>query len=545
MTNQIFKSPGITLSSLFDYAPISDIVELVGLKTQKLLVSLDPSFSQEQKFRKVAKLLIDPQEALSDYKTRIKLIELLPIEKAQELASRLNITIGQNVYSELKQISEKPEALETIKSFFGIVAEDRAPETLKSTIEEVRPEYGLFPHQLDAAKRVFSQLVNPPRKVLLHMPTGAGKTRTAMHVVANHLRLYGPTIVIWLAYSSELLEQAADTFQEAWKNLGDRSIQLIRFWGDRNSDLREIKDGFIIAGLGKMYSAYNKDRKILQYLGDRTTLTVIDEAHQAIAPTHRWVAEGLYTKQPQNALLGLTATPGRTWADIEKDKELSEFFERCKVTLQVEGYDDPVSFLIDEGYLAKPTFRNLVSDAQLELSEAEIDAIGNETDLSESILDKLGDVENRNVAIVAELEDMMKRHSRILFFASSVKQARLIAAVLAAREFEADVVTGETPTVKRRRLIRRFRSKDPIPYVLANFGVLTTGFDAPNASAALIARPTKSLVLYSQMVGRATRGPKVGGNERAEIVTIIDTNLPGFGNIIEAFHNWEDIWYEH
>ena len=70
--------------------------------------------------------------------------------------------------------------------------------------------------------------------------------------------------------------------------------------------------------------------------------------------------------------------------------------------------------------------------------------------------------------------------------------------------------------------------------VMVNYGVLTTGFDAPATSAALIARPTRSLVLYSQMVGRATRGTRVGGNAQAEIVTVVDPHLPGFGSVADA-----------
>ena len=78
--------------------------------------------------------------------------------------------------------------------------------------------------------------------------------------------------------------------------------------------------------------------------------------------------------------------------------------------------------------------------------------------------------------------------------------------------------------------------------VLCNYGVLTTGFDAPLTSAAIISRPTKSLVLYSQMVGRVIRGPRVGGTPEAEIWTVIDTNLPGFDSLTGAFTNWEDVW---
>ena len=80
--------------------------------------------------------------------------------------------------------------------------------------------------------------------------------------------------------------------------------------------------------------------------------------------------------------------------------------------------------------------------------------------------------------------------------------------------------------------------------VVVNYGVLTTGFDAPATSAAVIARPTRSLVLYSQMVGRATRGTRAGGNDEAEIVTVVDPHLPGFGSVADAFKNWEDVWDE-
>ena len=90
--------------------------------------------------------------------------------------------------------------------------------------------------------------------------------------------------------------------------------------------------------------------------------------------------------------------------------------------------------------------------------------------------------------------------------------------------------------------IQRYRANTSKPMVICNYGVLTTGFDAPATSATLIARPTRSLVLYSQMVGRAIRGPRSGGNAQAEIVTVVDPQLPGFGEIAEAFANWEDIW---
>ena len=130
----------------------------------------------------------------------------------------------------------------------------------------------------------------------------------------------------------------------------------------------------------------------------------------------------------------------------------------------------------------------------------------------------------------------------MLVFASSVKQARLMSGLTEAKGITAAVVTGETHKNQRRQTINRFKQEDDSPFVLFNYGVLTTGFDAPKVSAVVIARPTKSLVLYSQMVGRAIRGPRAGGTESCVIVTIVDPELPGFGNVWEAFTNWNDVW---
>lgn len=77
---------------------------------------------------------------------------------------------------------------------------------------------------------------------------------------------------------------------------------------------------------------------------------------------------------------------------------------------------------------------------------------------------------------------------------------------------------------------------------LLNYGVLTAGFDAPRTSCVVVARPTTSLVLYSQMIGRAMRGPRSGGNRKCQIYTIIDTKLNGSGSVAESFQNWEQLW---
>ncbi len=277
-------------------------------------------------------------------------------------------------------------------------------------------------------------------------------------------------------------------------------------------------------------------------LAGRAGLVVIDEAHQAVAPAYRHVLDMLTGSGRLTPLLGLSATPGRTWDDLDADQELADFFFRQSVPLEVPGYQSPIEYLVAEGYLAKTEFVALNYTGDKTLSEKDLKELAEQLEIPAAVIEELAQDEQRNLAIVTRAEAMLRRHPRLLIFAATVDHAVLLATVLRARGIESRAVTGLTPAEERAQIIERFRGDGEEPQVLVNYGVLTAGFDAPRTSAVIIARPTNSLVLYSQMVGRAIRGPKAGGNEQAQVVTIVDTSLPGFSSLVEAFHNWEDVW---
>ena len=69
-------------------------------------------------------------------------------------------------------------------------------------------------------------------------------------------------------------------------------------------------------------------------------------------------------------------------------------------------------------------------------------------------------------------------------------------------------------------MIEQFRSGQLS--VLSNYGVLTTGFDAPKVRAVVVARPTASPLLYEQMIGRGMRGPRFGGTEKCLVIDVED-----------------------
>ena len=518
--------------------------ELVGADVIRLLRSINPELASPSKLRSLIAEYKSPAELLRDPNTRTLLLELLPVGTIQNLFDRLGVeTRGEpfNAINELSVVKGSARE-EQLFSFFGLqVPSDNG---VYQPIEHSSAEggYPLFTHQRDAASRVQKILTSDRRRVLLHMPTGAGKTRTAMNIIADHLRASEPSLVVWLAFSEELCEQAIEEFNQAWSFLGNRPINVFRFWGTNNPDILSASDGLIVAGLGKMYNYAMSSIASMATLADRTSLVVIDEAHQSIASTYQFVLDSLVEKQLNTALMGLSATPGRTWNEVDEDQKLADFFHRQKVGLAVQGFTNPVEYLVEEGYLARPVFSTLFYNSGDNLSPRDLADIETSMDIPVRLLERLAEDEQRNLRIIQRTEQLARHHQRIILFAASVRHAKLLAAVLRSRDVAADAITADTPHQERQRTINRYRGSFPEPMVLCNFGVLTAGFDAPSTSAAIIARPTKSLVLYSQMTGRALRGPLAKGNEEAEIITVVDTNLPGFGDLAESFFNWEDVW---
>jgi superfamily II DNA or RNA helicase len=106
---------------------------------------------------------------------------------------------------------------------------------------------------------------------------------------------------------------------------------------------------------------------------------------------------------------------------------------------------------------------------------------------------------------------------------------------------KAKSVTGETFSNDRRQAVQDF--SDGNLEVLINFNIFSTGFDDPTIDCVIIARPTFSVVLYSQMVGRGLRGPRNGGTENCLLINVIDNivNLPDIENACNFFdREWEN-----
>lgn len=545
--SSVATGQGVDFEELLARCDEADIGLLVGEHAVRLLRTLDLKLGLPSSLQRLCLKLHSPESILRNRETRGRLLLSLRPEEANSLASLLGLNSHRpsEVYKLLEEVSIRKNSSKERKLFDFFELEIKEPETTiqAPAIKCIKPKYSLFDHQYQAMIDVLEKLSSTERRVVLHMPTGAGKTRTAMHIASSVLLRKKPSVAIWLAYSEELCEQASEEFEEAWSYLGDRDLNIYRFWGnERDLSIDDLRDGFLVAGLSKLFERAKRDSDFITRLADRTSLVIIDEAHQAIADTYSFLLDYLVHRNDFAGLLGLTATPGRTLDDPEEDERLAAFFNHNKVTLNAQGYDSPVDYLIAEGYLAKPIFHSLPYSLGKQLSDRQIRGLARVLDIPESILNSLSEDVQRNMLIVNIVEELANRHERILVFGATVQHSKLLATVLQARGLRAGAISHKTGLDERQRLIDEYKYSNGDPMILCNYGVLTTGFDAPRTSAEVIARPTKSLVLYSQMVGRATRGILAGGNAEAEIFTIVDTQLPGFGNMVEAFNNWEDVW---
>jgi superfamily II DNA or RNA helicase len=269
----------------------------------------------------------------------------------------------------------------------------------------------------------------------------------------------------------------------------------------------------------------------------------MDEAHSAVAPTYQHLLNLLTaTRGMKTAILGLSATPGRSGIDPEESRRLADFFAWNKVTLQVPGYTSPVDYLQEQGFLSKAEYIPLrpPADAGVEVSAVEEQQIREGLDIPESVVKRLETNDRRNLVILTRVMQEADRGGKILLYACSVEHANVLANLLVVKGYKAASVSCRTPPDRRRKVIADYRDTNSIQ-ILTNYDVLTMGFDAPRTNVAVITRPTRSVVLYSQMVGRAVRGPKAGGNQTCRIITVID-QIPGYRSIAEGFGYWEAIW---
>ena len=382
----------------------------------------------------------------------------------------------------------------------------------------------LYRHQREAINNLSEINNNKNFSGILAIPTGGGKTLAAVYwllrdVIDNNKK------VLWIAHRHELLTQAYLALKNnAYKNLlRNRDSFNYRIISGEHDYTRNVKpeDDFIIASKDSLYSNMDSLRK--QWLANIDDVyLVIDEAHHAPAKTYRKVIDGLKNNTKNFNMLGLTATPFRT---AEEDKGLLS-----KLFVDDIIYKIDLEKLINRGILSEPYFEELDTNLDIarELSTEDIKKI-NKSDLRTDIAEKIAKSKDRNNMIVNQYVNNKSKYGKLLVFAIDITHAITLTKLFRARGIKAEFIVSSLKDAatyvtisaeENKKKIDKFRKGNCD--VLINVNILTEGVDLPDTESVFLTRPTISTILMTQMIGRALRGKKAGGTDKAYIVSFLD-----------------------
>lgn len=347
------------------------------------------------------------------------------------------------------------------------------------------------PYQSEAITRVLTdwqESSEEPKKrsVLVSIPTGGGKTHVAAGVIQKSFypelaKDKGRNKVLVLVHRDELLHQAVKTIKV---HFNDVSIGIV------NPEKKELHCDIIVAMVPTLVRQLDMLREHCEEHGG-IKWVITDEAHHAYANQWRDIYMAISeSMQGKWYHLGITATPMR----LKSSEQLSDVFPHVSFAMSI--FD-----LIAQGYLV--SFRGI--SIVTEHLESLIDDLpkDKESDLTDDQVEKkLAD----NLPFMMTVVSAYKKHAdgrKAVVFCAGRFQAENMARLFRQMHIPCAHVDGKMSVKKRREILKDF--SDGKFKVLCNVNVLTEGFDEPSVDAVLLARPTRSLGLYIQMLGRGLR----------------------------------------
>ena len=372
--------------------------------------------------------------------------------------------------------------------------------------ELILPKHGdlikinAFPHdyQKRLKKQITLKLFNGFRPAILAtMPTGGGKTVLALETVVDIFRveeeLKNKTMhLLWIVDSKELCEQSLQSFKKIWLQRGDHPLLIQRYFDKFNKiEVNENISSITFATFDLITSRIT-NTDIADFIS-KISLMIIDEAHSSNASTYREVFEKYKDFNPDYRILGLTATPYRHDDNIN-DSLRNMFNEVISITNENnESEISPIDFLTNKGYLAKINFQLLKNE--------------------ESNIKTMNYYKTLHLSVIENCKRLIENKHNTIIFAESKSHAIALSILLTKNDIKNGLIVGETPNIIRKDLIQKFGDKENELQVLINHQILSTGIDVPGMNSIMILGEINSPTLALQIIGRAMRGHKNGGNE--------------------------------
>lgn len=371
-----------------------------------------------------------------------------------------------------EKLREGARLTEAEQKFYASLDENGLMRVERILVGAPPPPVKLRDYQVAAIDALRRQIRAGARRVVLVSPTGSGKTCMASELVRLAVSRGNP--VLFVAHRRELIDQAVDKLESFGVAAG------VIMADDARTDAKKPVQVASIQTLARRMNRLPPAQ-----------LIIVDECHRSTAPTYRRVLDS-YTNA---TVIGLTATP---WPSAQA--HLASVYGGCVVAAT------PAQ-LIESGALCRYEAHAYFSP---DLTRAKL-RLGDYRD------EDLEEICNTDVLVGSCVEEY-HRHTpgrRAVVFPVSIKHSLRLVAEFRSIGYAAEHVDGETPADQRREAMERFRRGDIT--VLSSVAVISEGFDAPAAEVAILARPTKSLTLHLQQIGRVLRPSPDTGKAIARI----------------------------
>jgi superfamily II DNA or RNA helicase len=327
----------------------------------------------------------------------------------------------------------------------------------------------LRPYQIDVIAEFDRAVAAGQKRIILVLPTGGGKTVIAAEVIKLARAKYER--VLFLAHRREIIAQTSKQLAGHGTSLGEHGI----IQAGRERDLRPTAS-IQVASIDTLHHRTNRGAIDLP----AADLVIFDEAHRARGRTR----EALLQKFPDATWLGCTATPCRG-----DGRGLGNIFQAM-----IEG--PQTGELIRLGYLVPPkVFAPIYRDVAKGVDTAQGDYIASALSRRMNTDELVGDIVTEWLA--------HGENRPTVAFSVDVAHAVNIRDRFREAGVAAEYVCGTTPLAEREQILAALASGEI--GVVANCAVLIEGWDCPPVSCVILARPTKQLGLYKQMVGRGLR----------------------------------------
>ena len=535
------------------------LIKLIGEKQlsdiEVILPVVSPQFKPNdfQKRKVLAKIFesFSGADSLRNNSFRKELLNSLKPEMKKKLMNAFGKPIDYNYETFIKSIINKTwiqsAEINKLCNILNIpihlvpepVEKKPVSKLLKPLENIVKPFKQLKDFQFPVVSESFDKLLSPLSRFIIQMPTGSGKTRVAMEIISQFINESQKRVqVVWLTHSAELLEQAYECFIEIWSHLGKKDLELIRMWGaDSKLPKSIVSNSMIFGGFQKLYGIFSDNKNAFNHFKDEVGLIIIDEAHRVLAPTYNMVTKAMMG--PTSHVIGLSATPGSSNKNLKRS--LARFFHDELISIVTKNNESVFEYLRKKKILSEVVYEPIHTEIKIEPTKKQLQYFENFFEIHPETLKRLSKESVRNIEIVKRLKKECDNGSKIIFFACSVPHSKQICAFLTLLNIKAAHIDGDVSNNRRKKLINDFVNGEI--QIICNYEILSAGFDAPKTDVVFISRPTFSIVLYAQMIGRGLRGPAIGGSKTCKIIDVKD-NIQGYSNedsvydyFQEYFHN--------